>query len=106
MAKDVSTAPAEDDQVAPPLRRKREAGSPEGVPCTATMDLVLALPASALHRDQNQLFVLVQKNKDEYERRPVKVGNDIEGGVEILEGVGPGDRVVTTGSILLKRSVK
>ena len=51
-------------------------------------------------------FVLVQKNKDEYERRPVKVGNDIEGGVEILEGVGPGDRVVTTGSILLKRSVK
>jgi len=67
---------------------------------------VLALPASALHRDQNQLFVLVQKNKDEYERRPVKVGNDIEGGVEILEGVGPGDRVVTTGSILLKRSVK
>jgi len=26
--------------------------------------------------------------------------------VEILEGVGPNDRVVTTGSILLKRSVK
>jgi len=67
---------------------------------------VLALPASAIHRDQNQLFVLVQKNKDEYERRPVKVGNDVDGGVEILEGVGPQDRVVTTGSILLKRIAK
>ncbi|OLD74615.1 MAG: hypothetical protein AUG87_15940 [Candidatus Rokubacteria bacterium 13_1_20CM_4_70_14] len=65
-----------------------------------------ALPASAIHRDQSQLFVLVQKDKDEYERRAVKVGNDVEGGVEILEGVGPNDRVVTTGSILLKRSVK
>jgi len=67
---------------------------------------VLALPASALHREQNGLFVLVEKGKDEYERRPVKVGSDVEGGVEILEGVGPRDRVVTTGSILLKRTVK
>ena len=67
---------------------------------------VLVLPASALHREQNGLFVLVQKGKDDYDRRPVKVGGDVEGGVEILDGVGPGDRVVTTGSILLKRTVK
>src|SRR5437870_10346118 len=33
---------------------------------------VLALPASAIHRDQSQLFVLVQKDKDDYERRAVK----------------------------------
>jgi cobalt-zinc-cadmium efflux system membrane fusion protein len=67
---------------------------------------VLALPASAIHRDENRLFVLVQKDKDEYERRSVKVGNDVDGSVEILEGVGPQDKVVTTGSILLKRTVK
>ena len=67
---------------------------------------VLALPSSAIHREQNQLFVLVQKGKDEYERRPVKVGEDVNGSVEVLGGVGPTDRVVTTGSILLKRSVK
>src|SRR5207244_3054259 len=29
---------------------------------------VLALPASALHREQNGLFVLVEKGKEEYER--------------------------------------
>jgi len=67
---------------------------------------VLALPSSAIHRDQNQPFVLVQKDKDEYERRPVKIGDDVNGSVEILSGVGPTDRVVTTGSILIKRSVK
>ena len=67
---------------------------------------VLALPSSAIHREQNQPFVLIEKGKDEYERRPVKVGDDVNGSVEILGGVGPTDRVVTTGSILLKRSVK
>jgi len=67
---------------------------------------VLALPSSAIHREQNQLFVLIQKGKDEYERRPVRVGEDVNGSVEVLGGVGPTDRVVTTGSILLKRSVK
>src|SRR2546427_250097 len=45
---------------------------------------VLALPASAIHRDQSQLFVLVQKDKDEYERRAVKAGNDGGGGAEVL----------------------
>src|SRR5437899_5810642 len=47
---------------------------------------VLALPASALHREQNGLFVLVDKGKEEYERRPVTLGGDGDGGVEILEG--------------------
>ena len=67
---------------------------------------VLALPSTSVHREQNQPFVLIQKGKDEYERRPVKVGEDVNGSVEVLGGVGPTDRVVTTGSILLKRSVK
>jgi len=72
MATDVSTAQAEDDQVAPPLRRKREAGSPEGVPCTATMDLVLALPASAL-----LAFVVLRRRREQTAWRPRR-GRDNE----------------------------
>lgn len=67
---------------------------------------VLTLPAAAIHREQGQVYVLVEKAKDDYERRPVKLGQDLDGSVEIVSGVGPDDRVVTTGSILLKRALK
>lgn len=67
---------------------------------------VLTLPQSAIQRENNETFVLIVKGKDEYERRPVKLGADIDGVVEVLDGVTSKDRVVSTGSILLKRTVK
>jgi cobalt-zinc-cadmium efflux system membrane fusion protein len=66
----------------------------------------LTVPQSAIHRESGDTFVLVEKAKDEYERRAVKLGADVDGTVEILQGLEPGERVVTTGSILLKRTVK
>ncbi len=67
---------------------------------------VLSLPQSAIQRENIETFVLIAKGKDAYERRPVKLGADLDGSVEVLDGVTPEDRVVSTGSILLKKTLK
>ncbi|MDD5708801.1 MAG: efflux RND transporter periplasmic adaptor subunit [Kiritimatiellae bacterium] len=67
---------------------------------------VLTLPQSAIHRENEETFVLIAKGKDEYDRREVKVGVDLDGAVEVLDGVTLQDRVVSTGSILLKKAAK
>ena len=67
---------------------------------------ILALPLSAIQRDNGSTFVLVTRGKDEYERRPVKLGAELNGSVEVLDGVTTQDHVVSTGSILFKRVVK
>jgi len=68
---------------------------------------VMTLPQSAIQRENNETFVLVAKGgKDEYERRLVKLGTDLDGSVEVLDGVTPQDRVVGPGSILLKKTAK
>jgi len=67
---------------------------------------VLALPQSAVHREDGQTYVLVAKAEGGYERRLVKLGDDLDGFVEIREGIAPEDRVVSGGSILLKKTTK
>ncbi len=67
---------------------------------------VLALPQSAIQRADGQTFVLLAKDKGEYQRRAVKTGVEFEGLTEILEGVTPQDRVVSTGGVLLKRDAR
>ncbi|MDE2484500.1 MAG: efflux RND transporter periplasmic adaptor subunit [candidate division NC10 bacterium] len=67
---------------------------------------ILTLPQSAIHRENGETFVLIARGKDEYDRREVKVGVDLDGAVEVLDGVTPQDHVVSTGSILLKKTSK
>ena len=67
---------------------------------------VLALPEGAIHREGGETFVLVARGKDDYERRSVKLGVEVDGSVEVLDGVTPADRVVSAGGILLKKAVK
>jgi cobalt-zinc-cadmium efflux system membrane fusion protein len=64
----------------------------------------LVVPQSAVHREGSRTFVLVETGKDRYQRRPVAVGGDADGVVEILEGVRAGERVVASGSILLLKT--
>jgi multidrug efflux pump subunit AcrA (membrane-fusion protein) len=66
----------------------------------------LTLPQSAIQRSDGATFVLLEKGKGEYERRPVKTGPEFDGLTEILEGVTPQDRVVSTGGVLLKRDAQ
>jgi len=67
---------------------------------------ILALPQAAVHRDGAESFVILAKDGGQYERRVVKLGQDLNGHVEVLGGVGPDDRVAADGSILLKKLAK
>jgi cobalt-zinc-cadmium efflux system membrane fusion protein len=67
---------------------------------------VLAIPPSAVQFEEGQPFVVIDKGSGGYERRPVKLGNDLDGIVEVLAGITPLDRIVSTGSILLKQNAK
>jgi cobalt-zinc-cadmium efflux system membrane fusion protein len=66
----------------------------------------LVVPQGAIHRDGSATFVLVEKTRGEYERRPVTVGAEADGVVEILDGLTPADTVVSAGGILLKRAAR
>ena len=67
---------------------------------------VLTLPLSAVHREAGQTYVLIERGKDDYARRPVQLGAELNGSVEVRDGVKPEDRVVATGSILLKKAAR
>jgi membrane fusion protein, heavy metal efflux system len=67
------------------------------------VDHVLTLPLDAVHREGGQTYVLLQRGKDDYARRPVRLGAEMNGAVEVRDGVTPQDRVVANGSILLKK---
>jgi multidrug efflux pump subunit AcrA (membrane-fusion protein) len=67
---------------------------------------VLSLPQGAVHREGRETFVLVQRGKDDYERRSVRLGTEVNGSVQVLEGVAPKDRVVSAGGILLKKDAR
>jgi membrane fusion protein, heavy metal efflux system len=67
---------------------------------------VLALPQGAIHREGGNAFVLVQRGKDDYERRSVTLGPEGDGFVEVRDGVTTGDHVVSAGGILVKREAK
>jgi cobalt-zinc-cadmium efflux system membrane fusion protein len=66
----------------------------------------LIIPQSAVHREGREIYVLLAKAKDQLERRPVTLGDDLGDTVEVTSGLGVDDRVVGTGSILLKGTVR
>ena len=67
---------------------------------------VLALPQSAIQRQDGQTFVLLEKAPGEYARRAIRTGAEFDGVVEILDGVTAQDHVVSTGGVLLKRDAR
>jgi cobalt-zinc-cadmium efflux system membrane fusion protein len=67
---------------------------------------VLTVPLTAIHREGTETYVLIERGKDDYARRPVQLGAEANGAAEVREGLTTQDRVVTTGSILLKKAVK
>ena len=63
----------------------------------------IALPDSAVLRDtENQPFVYVEQGNDQYGRRPVTIGDSIQGQTQITSGLKPGDRVIGDGSLFLQ----
>lgn len=58
---------------------------------------VISVPVEALSEQQGQFFVYVKVHDDAYQKRPVSLGADAGDRVEILSGLQPGDKVVTSG---------
>ena len=71
---------------------------------TGGVDLVLAIPKSALLGEAGELFAFVQDDDDaeRFERRPLVIGVSNDRVVEVIEGLFPGERVVVEGNYSLQ----
>jgi len=63
---------------------------------------VLLVPSGAIQQINDSDVVFVRTAEDRFEVRPVHSGETFNGRVALLEGVKPGDAIVTHGSFLLK----
>jgi cobalt-zinc-cadmium efflux system membrane fusion protein len=63
---------------------------------------VVTVPVAALQRVRDQWVVFVPKSERTFEIRPVGRGRDLQGEVEVLSGLQPGQTVVVDGAFLLK----
>ena len=63
---------------------------------------VVAVPATALQRMDNQWVVFLPKGEGRFEVRPVERGRDLGDEVAILSGLKPGVRVVNEGAFVLR----
>lgn len=63
---------------------------------------ILTVPAGALQRIADSWVVFIPKDAGHFEVRRVGRGRDLEGQVEIVQGLSAGDRVVVDGSFVLK----
>jgi membrane fusion protein, heavy metal efflux system len=62
----------------------------------------IAVPREAVLEMDGKEFVYVVQTGDRYVRRPVKTASASSDQVRILEGLTPGERVVTKGAVLIK----
>jgi RND family efflux transporter MFP subunit len=64
--------------------------------------LAPAIPESAIVDDGGRPIVFVQLGGESFLRRPVKLGQRAGGIIQALEGVNPGERIVTKGAHLIR----
>ncbi len=68
-----------------------------------TIQNAIAVPDSAVLRDtENQPFVYVEVSANQFGRRPVILGEGLNGQTQIKTGLNPGDHVVGNGSLFLQ----
>ncbi len=66
----------------------------------------ILVPASAVIREGNEAHVFVSKGNGRFERRTVKLGRALDGSIEILSGINPGDLIVSEGALLLRAAAQ
>ena len=69
---------------------------------TTALKDALIIPDTALQSDEEGQMIFVALDGSKFEKRPVKIGMEQRGRVQILEGVKEGEKVVTDGSFILK----
>ena len=62
----------------------------------------IVVPRTALVEEMGRFFVFVQHTPVMFEKRPVIIGVSDGKNIQLLNGVKPGERIVTTGAISLK----
>jgi cobalt-zinc-cadmium efflux system membrane fusion protein len=62
------------------------------------------VPQSAVVYEGDAAHVWVVRSNNEIVIRPIRVGRTNDGFVEVLEGLRPGERVVTQGSLFIDRA--
>lgn len=68
-----------------------------------TVQNAIAVPDSAVLRDtENQPFVYVEMQNNQFGRRPVSIGESAKGVTQVTAGLDPGDRIVGDGSLFLQ----
>ncbi len=69
---------------------------------TKSKPSAIAVPLSALIEEQGNLFVIVQKGGETYEKRPVTTGANNGREIEVLSGLAEGEMIVTQGAYQVK----
>jgi cobalt-zinc-cadmium efflux system membrane fusion protein len=72
------------------------------VPLGESSQQLITVPAASVQRIENQWYVFIPKSQDTFELRQVGRGRDLEGEIEIVSGLKPGETVVVDGAFLLK----
>ena len=67
---------------------------------------VLLVPSAALLNDAEHARLVIAGNDNMYRLRIVQAGPEVNGRVRILDGVKPGERVVTEGALFLKNDME
>lgn len=69
---------------------------------TTMLENVLLIPDTTLQTQGEEQIVFVALDGNKFQKRTVKLGLEQGGRVQVLEGVKAGEKVVTTGSFILK----
>ena len=72
------------------------------VPLGESSQQVITVPAASVQRIENQWYVFIPKSQDSFELRQIGRGRDLEGEIEMVSGLKPGETVVVDGAFLLK----
>jgi cobalt-zinc-cadmium efflux system membrane fusion protein len=67
---------------------------------------VLALPMAAVQEESGQAYAYVALGGDRYRETALKLGARLDGAIEVLSGIRPGDTVVTQGSFDLRSQAR
>ena len=68
----------------------------------STRNAIAVPDAAVLRDDENQPFVYVATNSNQFGRRPVDIGPSQNGKTQITKGLSPGDKVVGNGAVFLQ----
>jgi cobalt-zinc-cadmium efflux system membrane fusion protein len=60
------------------------------------------IPSKAIFMKGEQAYLFIENSAGQYQRQRVKLGIEQDGKVPVLEGVSPGQKVVTEGTLLLQ----